>query len=219
MRDAAWSAFLFNLAWTLAMTGCGGGGNSDSGSGGPSGTAGVGGGSASSGMVGAGGGAAGGSGGGGPSCSGNPIVAPSDQWTWVPFPDARCGYGAQTGIGINPSAASDKLLIYLMGGGGCFTQAECTPGCNPQFQHCAANLSGYDESTLMQELGLFQAGSIFDRTSTVNPLKDHSFIVVPYCTGDFHSGSQQASYGVYHVGFSNIAAYLKRIVPTFCHAS
>jgi hypothetical protein len=106
-----------------------------------------------------------------------------------------------------------------MGGGGCFTQNECAPGCNPQFQHCAANLDGYNQNKLAQELSFFQAGSVFDRASPSNPFKDYSFVLVPYCTGDFHSGTAQSSYGVYHVGSLNIDAYLARIVPTFCKSS
>src|SRR6185369_6290442 len=102
-------------------------------------------------------------------------------WSWVPFPDTRCGAGTPAGIGINPTSKSDKLLIYLMGGGGCFTPQECTPGCNPMFQHCAANLDGYDQNKLSQELGSFQPGSLFDRASAENPFKDYSFVFVPYC--------------------------------------
>jgi hypothetical protein len=90
----------------------------------------------------------GGPGGGGPACSGDPIAAPDEQWSWVPFADAQCGYGTTAGIGINRTSKSDKLLLYLMGGGGCFTQQECAPGCNPQFQRCAANLDGYDQNKL-----------------------------------------------------------------------
>jgi hypothetical protein len=220
MRNTAFYACIFTFAWGAAALGCGGASDgASSASGGSAGAGGIPTGSTGgAGSTGAAGGA-GGAGGSGPLCAGDPIVAPLDAWTWVPFPDTRCGYGTQAGLGINPTAASDKLLIYLMGGGGCFTQTECEPGCNPMFQHCAANLAGYDGNTLNQELGFFQAGSIFDRTSAANPFKDYSFIVVPYCTGDFHSGSQQASYGVYHMGFSNMAAYLKRIAPTFCEAS
>jgi hypothetical protein len=150
--------------------------------------------------------------------SGNPIAAPEDKWTWVPFPESRCGYGTSTGIGINPSSKGKKLLIFLMGGGGCFDAQSCAPSCNPQVHgHCARNLAGYDATTLATELAVFfKPGSIFDRTSPSNPLRDHSWVFVPYCTGDFHSGSTLSSYNVHHVGFSNMAAFLPRIAATFC---
>ena len=37
---------------------------------------------------------------------GEPITAPAETWTFVPFPDAHCMNGESTGIGINLSDAS-----------------------------------------------------------------------------------------------------------------
>lgn len=152
-------------------------------------------------------------------CTGEPIAAPAGEWSWVDVPGTRCGDGSATGLAINPSASGDRLLVFLMGGGGCFTAAECTGPCNPAWQHCAANLDGYDAATAGQELAMFGPGSIFDRTDPDNPFRDDDWVLVPYCTGDFHSGGTQAEYGSWHVGSENLQIDLEHVVPTFCDAS
>lgn len=144
-------------------------------------------------------------------CTGAKIDAPKDTWAWVPFADAHCGRGTSTGIGINVSSKSNKVVIFMMGGGGCYDAASCNGG-------KAANLDGYDKTKLANELAMFNAGSVFDRASPSNPFRDYSFVFVPYCTGDFHTGDRVSEYGVHHVGYSNMTKYLASLVPTFCGA-
>lgn len=156
--------------------------------------------------------------GGNPLCQGQAIQAPVDQWSFAPFPATHCGYGSSTGIGINPSSKGKRLVIYLMGGGACFDATTCAPGCDFNTSFCAANLAGYDENNLAQDLGGLSPGSMFDRNDPSNPFRDDSFVIVPYCTGDFHSGSVQSNYGVHHTGYQNMQEFLKQIVPTFCDA-
>jgi hypothetical protein len=161
------------------------------------------------------------SGGGGSSDAGQTACTPApltgvtpEQWFWVPVPGSACGNGTQAGFAINTTAKSKDVVIYLMGGGGCYSAQTCG-GAQPT----AANLDGYNASKAATELGFFQAGSIFDRNSTSNPLRDATFIFVPYCTGDFHSGNTVAPYGTRHVGFANITAYLAQLAPAYCDAS
>lgn len=56
---------------------------------------------------------------------GQPLSAPNETWTWIPFPDSRCGDGSTTGIGVNLTARSDVLIIYVRGGGACWDQRSC----------------------------------------------------------------------------------------------
>ncbi len=138
------------------------------------------------------------------------IDAPAGQWTWLPVAGARCGRGSPTGFAINPSpTGSRQLVIYLMGGGGCYSAQSCTQG-------LAAHLDGYDQAVFDTEIGWFPAGSIFDRSSAENPLRDWNWAFVPYCTGDFHSGNRTADYGIQHVGWANFGSFLDRLVPGFC---
>lgn len=140
---------------------------------------------------------------------GAPIQATNDQWTWVPFSDAFCGNGSTTGLGVQPTTRSDKLLIYLEGGGACWDALTCN------ILNTASNLNGYGASSF----GSGPGSGIFNRADTDNPFRDYSFVYVPYCTGDVHAGDNVASYGTRHVGFANMTAFLKRIAPTFAASS
>jgi hypothetical protein len=149
------------------------------------------------------------------SCTPAPLtgITPG-QWFWISVPGSKCGNGTQAGFAINTTTKSKEVLIYLMGGGGCYSAQTCG-GAQPT----AANLNGYTAQTAATELGFFQTGSIFDRNAAGNPLRDATYIFVPYCTGDFHSGNTIAPYGTHHVGFANITAYLAQLAPAYCDAS
>lgn len=142
-----------------------------------------------------------------------PITAPDEQWTWIPFDNAFCGDGSTTGIGVNLSKKSSRVLIYLEGGGACWSDFTCVQAMT------ASNFkSGFKEadfkSTVTQELG----SSYFDRNAADNPFKDYSMVYVPYCTGDIHAGDNTVMYAgkpAKHVGFKNVSAYLERLAPTF----
>jgi hypothetical protein len=141
-----------------------------------------------------------------------PEEAPYDTWTWVDFPDTQCANGSPTGMGINPHATSNKLFIYLAGGGVCWSYETCIES------PTAYGLDGYGGNefpdTAMYEL----SGGVFSRSDPENPLRDYNFVFIPYCTGDLHMGSRVTDYGgetIRHVGHDNVAAFLQRIVPTF----
>lgn len=149
--------------------------------------------------------------------AGQPITAPAEQWTWIPFDDAFCANGSTTGIGVNLTTKSSRVIIYLEGGGACWDATTCyTLG-------TASNItSGYGEADFKGEAAstsyLAEQGGFFDRSDATNPLKDYSYVYVPYCTGDIHAGNNVADYGgkmTKHVGFKNMSAYLARVVPTF----
>jgi hypothetical protein len=147
---------------------------------------------------------------------GQPITAPERTWTWVPFPNAFCGNGTATGIGVNIARGSTRVLLYLGEGGACWSDTTCFT------LQTAVNLSGYSGSKFATESRdanyLAQAGGFFDRTAASNAFKDYSYVYVPYCTGDMHAGNNVTTYAsgtVHHVGFANMSAFLARIVPTF----
>jgi hypothetical protein len=147
----------------------------------------------------------------------SPIAVPTETWTWVDFPNAHCGNGSATGIGINPTTLSDRVLIYLEGGGACWDATTC------YLLKTATNFSsGYGASQFATDAAdtsaLAQPGGFFDRSAVANPFRDYSYVYVPYCTGDAHSGSNVVALfgGTAHfVGFRNIRAYLERLAVTF----
>jgi hypothetical protein len=139
-------------------------------------------------------------------------------WTWVPFPRAVCRDGSSTGVGIN-LGTSNHLMLFLEGGGACFNSATC--GGNPSsFSEMSFNTR---VASILDEFSV--KTGILDRTNAANPVKDWSFVYVPYCTGDFHAGNTVTTVpGVsglpqHFVGYVNIGLYLDRLVPTFHDAT
>jgi len=176
-----------------------GGASGESGEGGTSGT-GTDGGSGEGGTS--------GEGGDGGAVDPNAIVAEDMTWTWVDFDDSFCRDGSTAGISVSLNSASDKVMIFMQGGGACFDAFTC--GTNP------ANADA--------QKGEITTG-VFNRANEANPVADWNFVVIPYCTGDVHLGTNEEGMvddvaGVQKfVGRKNIEAYLKRIVPTFRDAS
>jgi len=148
-----------------------------------------------------------------------PISATTDQWTWVDFPDSQCGDGSATGIGINPSTLSNRLMIFLEGGGACWDEFRCFTSPLPFAEH----FDGYGATQFAQDVadtgGLAQPGGFFDRSEATNPFKDYSFVFVPYCTGDIFAGSNVVDFGSGHVahfvGYRNMDLFLRRLAATF----
>ncbi len=199
------------------LVACGGSSSDNGASGGSAGaTAGGAGGTGGATAGGAGGtggtGAVGGAGGAGGALPTNPITATDNTWTWVPFPGAHCRDGSSTGIGVNLNSASDKVVIYLEGGGACFNQIIC-----------ASNPSKFGESDFNARKS--SLAGIFDRSQAGNPLKDWNYVYVPYCTGDVHAGDNpngsvpNVATKQEFVGYANMTRYLSRLVPTFPTAS
>ncbi|WP_422888168.1 pectin acetylesterase-family hydrolase [Nannocystis pusilla] len=142
---------------------------------------------------------------------GEPLPSgPPGSWSWVPFPDSMCRDGSTTGIGVR-YGAGDDLVIYFEGGGACFNSDTCA------LNELWKNFGEFKFDAWA--LGIGQGG-IFD-DDPQNPVRDWSFIYVPYCTGDVHAGDRE-NVGIdgvlgaqQFVGYRNVAAYLERVVPTF----
>jgi Pectinacetylesterase len=140
---------------------------------------------------------------------GEPISAPAETWTWVPFPGAVCRDGSATGIGVNLNPGSSRIAIYLQGGGACFNALSCET--NP------SHFGTQDFDAWKTGEGLT---GFLDRSNSRNPLKDFNLVFVPYCTGDVHAGDfpNHTGDGIdgtqQFVGYANMTLFLKRIVPT-----
>jgi hypothetical protein len=188
-----------SAATTSATSASSAGGNTtSSGSGGSGPNAGTGTGAASA--------TSSGSGGAAPACdSGEPLETPAETWTYVSIPGTECGNGSPAALVINPTRRSRHLLVALEGGGACFNEGDCG----------SSFLDGINERDVADHI--FYT-SLFERDLASNPFADYSYVYVPYCTGDFHSGSAVSSFGVHHAGYTNMKAFLTRIVPTFCDA-
>lgn len=151
----------------------------------------------------------------GPPPIGSALTVPNDQWTWVDFPDSSCDDGSTTGIGVYHSSTSSNLLVFMNGGGACWDYQTC-------YQLNTASHGPFQQAEFAQFASASMAGTIFDRSEAQNPFKDWSYVFIPYCTGDVHSGNNVIQYSMgtstktyHHTGHANVLAYLKRLQPTF----
>lgn len=123
---------------------------------------------------------------------------PTDTWTFLEVEGMECMDDSGTGIGVNPAEGSDKLLIFLEGGGACFNDLSCLQVAHP---------NGFTKEDLQAIVGTPRG--VFDRSNPNNPFADYNFVFVPYCTGDIHAGVNPVGYGRRNqVGFLNVAAAL-----------
>jgi pectinacetylesterase len=129
-----------------------------------------------------------------------PIDPPPTPLTWTVYstPGTQCIDGTPANFAINYNPDSTKLYIYLEGGGACF--------------------NGLCESLFTASANQPGTGGIFDRTNAANPVKDWSWIYVPYCSGDIYGGDKDAMVAGklrhFH-GYKNFGAFLARWVPFF----
>jgi len=125
----------------------------------------------------------------------------------VPGGDCRCSDGSEFSFWVR-QANPDKVVVYLQGGGACFSAETCEPD-NELY------------NTTITE-GPAQEG-VFDFADERNPFADHSVVYVPYCTGDVHLGNVTTEYApgltVHHKGLVNGSAALEHLASTFPDAT
>ena len=146
------------------------------------------------------------------------LEGPADTWTWIDIAGTKCGNGSPTGLGLNVHPGATELLIYLDGGGACWNYATCF-GVVPTALH----LDGYDERTFDSLLGRNVRGALmFDREDPKNPLREASYVFLPYCTADIFAGDADvemvsalgARRLIHFHGKRNMEAYLARVAAT-----
>ncbi|HEX9207953.1 MAG TPA: pectin acetylesterase-family hydrolase [Steroidobacteraceae bacterium] len=123
--------------------------------------------------------------------------------------------------------ASKNLVVYFEGGGACWDSLTCTfpigsglPAPAPQF-YVAQIAPGTNPANY---------SGLFDQSNPANPVKDWSFVYIPYCTGDIHTGSATKQYfnvgnpflgpngtpyTIQHRGFDNFMVVLDWIRKNF----
>ena len=101
--------------------------------------------------------------------------------------------------GIFKKGTANKVVVYFFGGGVSITP-ETSEGGNKFY---ATNMTGQD----------FVAQGGIGSNAENNPFKDWSFLVIPYATGDFHSGTgvYEGKKTIYHTGYSNYAAFVEQM--------
>lgn len=141
---------------------------------------------------------------------------PLETWTWVDVPGMVCGNGSPTGIAINPTTRSQKLVLMFEGGGACWEAANCYGIVIPV---TASHLDGFDATTFDQvRADYFDNVFAFQRDEPTSTFGDASWVFVPYCTGDIHAGTRENVYmalgqqrTMHHKGGLNVDLMLARV--------
>lgn len=132
----------------------------------------------------------------------------SATWTKVDAPsDCMCADGSAYSYWIR-KADPTKVVLFMQGGGACFSASTCAFDSN----NYKVTVSELDDPNG------FTSG-IFDFADPRNPLADHSFVFVPYCTGDLHLGKVAQQYSpdltIQHNGSVNASTALHDLAAQF----
>lgn len=141
-----------------------------------------------------------------PSTTEAPDAAVVGDWQSVAAPDCECADGSDYELWQRP-ADPTKVVLYFEGGGACFSAESCS----------------FTDGTYVSSIEIGRSpegrGGIFDPTNPENPLADHSFVYVPYCTGDVFLGDNQQQYAddltVSHTGFPNATKGLETVLADY----
>jgi hypothetical protein len=107
-----------------------------------------------------------------------------DGWnTLHPGGGTSCALGDEF-VFFARAADSDRLLVYLHGGGGCWDAGTCDPD----------RETAVYSSTVEPKRNPAQLSGIFDLDHPENPVAGYSMVVVPVCTGDAYLGDRDATY-------------------------
>jgi len=85
----------------------------------------------------------------------------------------------------------NALVVYFDGGGACWDDVTCAV---PMLAHEGGRSEGFYKAELSPGDNPQRMRGIFEFDNARNPVRDWSFVFVPYCTGDVHSGANTATY-------------------------
>jgi hypothetical protein len=142
--------------------------------------------------------------------------AHSAQWFKVePGGDTTCAQGTPYHFWTK-GGTSDKLLVYFLGGGACWSSYTCSED-HPYYE------DGEGPSNPPRIMG-----GIFDFQNPENPFLDWNVVYIPYCTGDTHWGNNVHTYPdtlladevkIHHKGFVNAMAAVRWAFDRFVQPS
>jgi hypothetical protein len=141
--------------------------------------------------------------GAGPATSGAAAVAPAGWQRVEPGGRTRCGRGGRFAFWAR-LGATDRLLVFFEGGGGCW-----------DYRTCAAGSRFFDGDVGPDDDPSAGAG-VLDLDDPRNPFRSWSVLFVPSCTGDVYAGDAVRTYRdggrsvtVHHRGHANATAALE----------
>ncbi len=159
---------------------------------------------------------------------------PPEFGSWVKYePEgATCSDGSPYAFYVEFSETSDNIVVYFMGGGGCWDYDSCVGGgargaANPNglpddYANAHAN---FELGDAVLPINVNQVYPLLNNDPEVSPMADWNKVFVPYCTGDVYSGSITNTYedpdGIEpdevfaHVGHTNVVAMTEMLNGMF----
>ena len=134
-----------------------------------------------------------------------------EQWYKVEGDiNTKCAHGDPYSFWVH-YGTEKKLIIFFQGGGVCWNGENCSLD-SQAYNHCVE--CGDNNPNEMK--------GIFELDNNQNPFSSYSFVVIPYCTADFHWGSNLKYYWkdgerylINHQGFVNATSTLEWIYEHF----
>ncbi|MBA2460299.1 MAG: hypothetical protein H0V45_00785 [Actinobacteria bacterium] len=112
----------------------------------------------------------------------------------------RCARGGRFAFWIRRGDPK-RLVVFFQGGGGCFSKETCAEG------------STWFDDRVDARDDPRGSGGMLDLADRQNPFRDWSWVYIPSCTGDVHTGDARVDYGSVEVeqrGWQNARAALER---------
>jgi hypothetical protein len=132
-----------------------------------------------------------------------PVVV--GAWQSILAEGCVCSDGSSFELWERP-ADPTKVVLYLEGGGACFSEETCGSGGSLYTQNLDL---GVEPDT----------AGIFDADNPENPFSGYSVVYVPYCTGDVHLGGRVNQYSesltISHTGFDNASRGLDTVLTGY----
>jgi hypothetical protein len=106
-------------------------------------------------------------------------------WNRIPGgPGTGCAEDSTFAFFVHPGSRH-PLVIYFEGGGACWNSQNCDLHGRPTFD---AQVDSSDDPS--------RGAGILDLSNSRNPVREHSIVFVPYCTGDVFLGARTVAYSV-----------------------
>ncbi len=122
-----------------------------------------------------------------------PLADLTEGWnTITPGGSTTCSDGSPFRFFVR-KADSTRLVFYLQGGGSCWNAETCDPRSRRTYTRTAIEEIRSPSGAAPEE-GALHGIAAFNHPE--NPFADHSFVFVPYCTGDVHIGDRDTVYEV-----------------------
>jgi len=115
----------------------------------------------------------------------------------------------------------NRLVVYFDEGGACWDDVTCAV---PMLATERGRTEGFFKAELLPTDDPRRMSGLFDFDNPRNPVRNWSFVFVPYCTGDVHSGSNDATYRdpdtgqpftIHHRGADNFRVVLEWMRANF----